>query len=180
MAETKITKEILTKLAKPFKTINWRAQKVVTSRKNGKNWGIMVPYIDARDVMDRLNIVVGPMNWSFSWSPVDVGTEKYIKEVKLWGQTINKDMLDQKYVVKGRLTMFGNVKEDVGYPNSDSDQNPLKSAVSDALKRCAVHFGVGRFLYKLKTELIEYDQYKKKPLNPNDLKKLENILKPIG
>jgi hypothetical protein len=39
------------------------------------------------------------------------------------------------------------IREDAGYPNSERDEEPMKAAVSDALKRCAVLFGIGRHLY---------------------------------
>lgn len=85
--------------------------------------GLMAKYIDARAVQERLDKVVGPPNWSFEWTDVDRS-------------------------VKGSLTILGVTKEDSGYPNSADDAEPFKSAVSDALKRCAVQFGVGRHLYE--------------------------------
>ena len=153
---TSLSVEVLKQLAKPFEKISWRPQRVIKSSKNNKHWGIMIAYINARDVIDRLNEVVGA-DWNFTWTPTPATN-----------------------VVKGRLEIFNSYKEDVGYPNSDRDTYPYKSAVSDALKRCAVQYGVGRFLYNLENKFIEYDAYGKKPINQNDLKKLENIFKPIG
>jgi hypothetical protein len=43
----------------------------------------------------------------------------------------------------------------------DEDE-PLKSAVSDALKRCAVHFGIGRYLYHLPAIWAPYDSQKRR------------------
>lgn len=81
-------------------------------------------YVDARDVMQRLDDVVGPGGWDFT-SQVIPGTD----------------------IVKGTLTVGGVVREDYGYPNSDHDEEPVKAASSDALKRCGVMFGIGRHLY---------------------------------
>jgi hypothetical protein len=39
------------------------------------------------------------------------------------------------------------VRQDFGYPNSAQDDEPYKSAASDALRRCAAQIGVGRSLY---------------------------------
>lgn len=153
---TSLTVDVLKELAKPFDRIRWRPQRVVQSKKNNKWWGIMVAYINARDVIDRLNETVGA-DWNFTWQPTPAND-----------------------VAKGRLEIFKSYKEDVGYPNSDKDTYPYKSAVSDALKRCAVQYGVGRFLYDLEAKFIEYDSYGKKPVNENDLKKLENLFKPVG
>jgi hypothetical protein len=81
-------------------------------------------YVDARAVMQRLDDVVTPAGWEFT-SSVIPGTD----------------------IVHGRLTVAGFVREDYGYPNSDHDDEPIKAASSDALKRCAVMFGIGRHLY---------------------------------
>lgn len=90
---------------------------------------MMLSYVDARDVAERLDAVLTPAAWSFESSAVP-----------------------NTNVVHGRLMVWADaqsmtVREDHGYPNSDSDEEPLKSATSDALKRCAVLFGIGRHLY---------------------------------
>lgn len=81
-------------------------------------------YVDARAVMQRLDDVMTPGGWDFT-SAVIPGTD----------------------IVKGTLTVGGVVREDYGYPNSENDDEPIKAASSDALKRCAVMFGIGRHLY---------------------------------
>jgi hypothetical protein len=91
---------------------------------------LMGKYITARSVMDRLDEVVGPGNWSDDYEKWD----------------------DETCAVKCTLTIFGVVRSDVGYPNDPSDadnakREPFKAACSDALKRAAVHWGVGRYLY---------------------------------
>lgn len=85
--------------------------------------GRSLSYVDARAVAQRLDDVLTPAGWNFRAS------------VELAG------------FVKGTLTIGESVREDFGYPNSDDDAEPYKSAVSDALKRCAVLFGIGRHLY---------------------------------
>lgn len=84
---------------------------------------IQFSYVDARAVAQRLDDVVTPAGWDFAITPLPGD------------------------VVQGKLVVGGIVREDVGYPNSDDDAEPLKSATSDALKRCAVLFGIGRHLY---------------------------------
>ncbi len=56
--------------------------------------------------------------------------------------------------VKCRLTVLEVTKEDVGEGDS------LKAAFSDALKRAAVKFGVGRYLYRLEKQWVDYDPEK--------------------
>jgi hypothetical protein len=101
-----------------------------------------LPYIDARNVMRRLDQVVGPGNWSFDF-----------------------DLLsgDGK-MVRGRLTVLGVTKCDAG--EGGSEDEVLKSAVSDALKRAAVHFGIGRYLYHLPRVWAPFDAQKRRFTEP--------------
>jgi len=92
--------------------------------------GKQFSYIDARVVARRLTEVLGLTGWDFQATVADT----------------------DRQVVHGRLTVRLDgqaiVREDFGYPNTpDSDEEPLKSAASDALKRCAVQLGVGAYLY---------------------------------
>ncbi len=81
-------------------------------------------YIDARAVMDRLDEVVGPENWSTEFVKVE----------------------NEGHAIECRLTVFGVTKADCG--QADPEDEPWKSAYSDAFKRAAVHFGIGRYLYR--------------------------------
>jgi Rad52/22 family double-strand break repair protein len=94
-------------------------------------------YVDARLVFDRLDHVCGH-EWSAAFEalpealvppPVDR----------------NGELCEPPPVyVRCRLTLFGVTREDVG-----EGQDP-KAAFSDAIKRAAVHFGVGRALYAMR------------------------------
>lgn len=89
-------------------------------------------YVDARAVQSRLDEVVGPGNWAFDF-----------------------DVLHAEQggvVIKGSLTIAGVTKCDAGEHWRASERDKIetyKAAVSDSLKRCAVHFGIGRYLYEL-------------------------------
>jgi hypothetical protein len=95
------------------------------------------PYITARVVMSRLDDVL-PFQWAF---------------------TLGDHWLDDRKVLhqKAVLTVLGASGgilnyEDVGIAPPDAGNAPAKQskqAVSDALKRCAVHLGIGRYLYEL-------------------------------
>ena len=82
-------------------------------------------YITARQVQDRLDLVVGPGNWSTMYRVFDGSA------------------------VECTLTLFSVSKADVGYPNNPDhpEDESLKSAYSDSFKRAAVAWGIGRFLY---------------------------------
>jgi len=86
-----------------------------------------VPYLESRDCMDRLDDVFGFDGWSFS------------------ARLSDKEQVDGKtmYSVIGSLIIDGVSKTDCG-----TDET-LKGALSDCLKRCCVHIGIGRYLYRL-------------------------------
>lgn len=116
--------EIEAKLKAPFPAdrISWR----VGSTNKDKTKGMALAYIDARDVMDRLDDVVGPQNWQDRYTATD---GKTVCEIDIW--------------VEGR----GWVTKADGA--GDSDVEAEKGALSDAFKRAAVRWGIGRYLYDL-------------------------------
>jgi len=91
--------------------------------------GRQVAYIDARQVMDRLDSVAGWINWSDSYQVID-GPSNAVQ------CTLTITFMGDDSVTHS----------DVGYPVNAKDE-PLKAAYSDALKRAAVKFGIGRHLY---------------------------------
>jgi hypothetical protein len=120
----------LESLKRPFDpaVVKWRP-----GSKSG-NRAMAMAYVDARDVMERLDEAFGVMGWSDSFMVVQDGAAVEC--------TITVSLGDEV----GRWV----TKVDVGYPNSpgsDKEQEPLKAAYSDALKRAAVKFGIGRELY---------------------------------
>lgn len=99
---------------------------------NGGNVQV-VAYVDARTVMARLDEACGPGGWSFTYEPIVVAN-------------------GQVQIAKGRLEIHGVVREDVG---EASNFDPSKGCVSDTLKRVAVQFGVGRYLYDIERTWVK-------------------------
>ncbi len=142
-------KEVKENLSSPM-PYQWRVKTFYPKGKAGSlpdgTKGQFLAYIDARDVYDRLDAVVGPDNWQdklgegYPDGSVGVSIGIKIGEEWVW-------------------------KSDVGYPNSDQDEELMKSAASDAIKRAAVHWGIGRFLYALDPIWVEVDRWGK-PLKP--------------
>jgi len=63
-------------------------------------------------------------------------------------------------------------KTDVGSPSEQPDDgDKLKAAFSDALKRAAIKLGIGRYLYRLPRQWVDYDpqtrQFKQTPTLPS-------------
>jgi len=93
------------------------------------NTGIMLDYVDARFVMDRLDACAGPHNWTTHFEDVDGGGVRCRLGILVMGAWV--------------------VKTDVG---DASSIEPIKGAHSDALKRAAVQWGIARDLYDVRAE----------------------------
>ncbi len=118
-------------LSAPFapEQIDFRVQGGKPFARDGKQYGRVVAYIDSRTVAERLDDVVGPGAWSFDWEPLAMDKAEVV-------------------TVKGTLTIHGVGKADIG---DAGETERSKAAVSDALKRAAVLWGIGRYLYDLGT-----------------------------
>lgn len=144
MATEKTSQEVADALAKPM-PYKWRLKTVTNKAKKpypDGTRGQFLAYIDARDVFNRLDGVVGMANWQ---SEVKRINEDGSVIVTLKIRTVDTEWL---------------IHEDVGYPNNPGagvEDEPLKAATSDAIKRAAIHFGIGRFLYDLPPTWTEID-----------------------
>ncbi|MGV2099007.1 Rad52/Rad22 family DNA repair protein [Rhizobium sp. 21-4511-3d] len=115
----------------PRDAISWRAQTVT---KNGDK-AMALAYIDARDVMDRLDSIVGSDNWQDRYEFSGPRTICYLS-IKVGDEWITK-------------------ADGAG----DTDVEAEKGAISDAFKRAAVKWGIGRYLYSLPTPWVPCESY---------------------
>lgn len=111
-------------LAKEFprEAIHWRAQ---TLTRNGDK-ALALAYLDARDVMDRLDEVCGPENWQSRYVETAKGRVLCEIGIKIGDEWVWKSDGAGDTAVEGE-----------------------KGGISDALKRAAVQWGIGRYLYRL-------------------------------
>lgn len=106
------------------------------------NRALALCYIDARLVMDRLDEVVHIDGWKDEYTVYPSGAVECRLSVKLGGEWVTK--------------------ADVGGQSEQPDEDDrMKAAYSDALKRAAVKFGIGRFLYRATNAWHDYDPVKK-------------------
>lgn len=117
-------------LAAPFPPdrVSWR----VGSTTKDKSKGMALAYIDARDVMHRLDQAVGPTNWQVDYVPMPNGTHCCRLGVRLDGEWV------------WRANGAGDTKTEAE-----------KGGYSDAFKRAAVLFGVGRYLYDIESPWVK-------------------------
>ena len=111
--------EVWRKLAEPFPPgeVQWRVEALSRDKKRA----LVVPYVDARTVLDRLDKVVGPEGWHDAYEVLS-DAERLVKDER-------GERRERLCEVKCRLTVLGVTKEDVGEGDS------LKAAFSDALQR---------------------------------------------
>jgi hypothetical protein len=120
--------------------------KIQSFSKNG-NKATCVAYIDARDVMNLLDEVVGPENWKDEYYQV-------------------KDTMFCKLSIK--VCDEWVTKSDGGAESDNTfiaGEAKIKGEPSDAFKRAAVKWGIGRFLYAMDIKWI--DVQNKKPVDKN-------------
>lgn len=141
--ETLNVNELMAKLTAPFPRDAVRFKPAVVSG----NRAMAIAYVDARVIQDRLDEVLGVLNWQDEYEFLEDGS--VVCRLKL--------RIDNEWITK----------MDVGGPSEQPDEGDRKkAAVSDALKRAAVKFGIGRYLYRLPTTWVEYDPKKKRIVKP--------------
>lgn len=125
--------DVFDMLSAPFPTeaISWR----VGSTNGEKSKGMALAYIDARDVMDRFDSVVGPANWQSEF--VNAGNGATCCRI---GIRVGTDWV---WKADGA---------------GQTDYEGEKGQFSDALKRAAVSWGVGRYLYDLDSPWVQIEQ----------------------
>ena len=129
----------------PADAIHWKPLAVKGNR------ALAAAYLDARAVMQRLDSVFGVGGWKDAYQLVNGGSVMCTRSLKIDGEWVHKT--------------------DVGSPSEQPDDgDKLKAAVSDALKRAAIKCGIGRYLYRLPRQWVDYDpqakQFKTTPQLP--------------
>jgi len=117
----------------PREAVSWRAQSVTQDGTKA----LALAYIDARDVQNRLDEVVGPFNWKDRFEFHGARTICYI------------------------AIRFGDEWIEKGDGAGDSDVEAEKGAISDALKRAAVKWGIGRYLYDMPSPWVPCESYER-------------------
>jgi hypothetical protein len=108
---------------------------------------LALPYVDARVIQDRLDEVAGVAGWQDTYECLPDGSVVCALSLKINGEWI--------------------CKMDVGGQSEQPDEGDRrKAAFSDALKRAAVKWGIGRYLYRLEPQWADYDPQKKRIVKP--------------
>ncbi|MHB1422832.1 MAG: Rad52/Rad22 family DNA repair protein [Gemmataceae bacterium] len=133
------TQELQRRLAAPFEPSEVKFKPAMVKG----NRALALHYVDARAIMDRLDAVVGVDGWSDEYEFLPDGSCLCKLRVRFGDAWITK--------------------MDVGGESEQKDEGDRhKAAVSDALKRAAVKFGISRYLYRLPSQWVDYDPQTKK------------------
>lgn len=134
-----VTKEALERLREPFPSasINWRVGQLSADKTTGQ----ALPYLDGRAVQNRLDEALGPENWQVEYksSPLSNGLICRLG-IRVDGQWVFKEDGAQLDAVRS-----GGRDDTAGSRNSR--EMAVKGAYTDAFKRVAVMWGIGRYLY---------------------------------
>jgi len=128
------TQDYQQRLSQPFAEadLKWKPQAVRENR------CLAIAYVTARAIMDRLDEVLTPAGWQDEYAALADGAVLCRLSLKLGEEWITKC--------------------DVGGASDQPDDgDKMKAAFSDALKRAAVKFGIGRYLYRLPHSWVDYD-----------------------
>lgn len=149
--KTQSAEVLLKQLKNPFdpKFVKWRVGATSADKKKG----IALAYIDAREVMKRLDEVCGPENWQDALQRVDGG---FIDNIAI---RINGEWISRSDA------------------SGDTHVEAVKGSASGAFKRAAAKWGVGRYLYYLPTVWAELTPVGKSYVfSAETIKKLNNSL----
>lgn len=138
------------RLKAPFdpKRVSWRVGSITKEQTKG----MALAYIDARDVMERLDEVVGPSYWQDRYEVHGNKTICYL--------SLRVGPEHGEWVTKADAA-------------GDSAVEAEKGAISDAFKRAAVKWGIGRYLYDIDSPWVALEN---KRIVPSEFKKLEALL----
>lgn len=130
-------------LRKPFppEKISWRVGPTTQDKKKGQ----ALAYIDARDVMGRLDEVAGA-HWQCAYVPMPNGTCCCSIGIKIGDEWV--------WRANGAINLTDSDKP-------DQKEMTEKGSYSDAFKRAAVLWGIGQYLYDIESPWVELDDKKR-------------------
>lgn len=136
-----MNQELLNKLTAPFSAahIKWR----VGTKSGDGSMGHALPFIDVRVIQDRLDEVLGAQNWTPAFTEVIANNRLMAVRCAL------SIKVDGEWVTKEDATSFG---------AGGSEDASIMGAYGNALRRAAVQWGIGRYLYAFKPVLTPLDE----------------------
>ena len=126
-----------TKLKEPFQPldIEWRVQQA--SAVGAKPWALVLAYITSRAVQDRLDTVAGPEKWKNEYTKGPDGGVLCGISIKVGDEWVTK------------------------FDGADNTNiEATKGGLSSSMKRAAVQWGIGRYLYDVESSFVSMTKNK--------------------
>ena len=115
----------------PVEDIEWRVQQ--SGEKSGRPWAMVLAYVTNRAIMERLDSTFGMYSWKNEFTAGPNGG-------LLCG-----------------ISVFHNNEWITKWDGADNTQiESIKGGLSSAMKRCAVQWGIGRYLYNLDVHFAKF------------------------
>jgi hypothetical protein len=142
------SKTIQQRLFEPFDPweVEWRVRQ--SGMSNGKPWAKVLAYIANRAIMNRLDDVIGIGNWKNEFQAGPLGGVMCgisIRAISLLSNGAIPPVGASEWVTKWDVAANTKVMDG---DNPDDDTN-IKGGFSASMKRAAVQWGMGRYLYYL-------------------------------
>lgn len=139
------SQQIFEQLGKPFTDdeLEWRAQQVFQGNSSQSPKALVVPYVQSRAIMNRLDDVIGWDKW-----------ENLVQELPGGG------------IVQGIRIWLSDTHSITKWDGADrTNIESTKGGISSAFKRAAVLLNIGRYLY---SETARWVEITPKKVNQND------------
>lgn len=127
--------QIFERLGAPFREdeIEWRAQTTIAANNGKPPKALVVPYVQSRAIMNRLDEVVGWDKWENTVQELPGGG--ILQGIRIW-------ISDNQSITK--------------WDGADrTNMEATKGGISSAFKRAAVLFNIGRYLYSAEAKWVE-------------------------
>jgi len=112
--------------------VDWKP--IAVSKKTGK--ALAAAYVSNRAIMDRLDDVCGPENWTNEFQPGPGGG-----------------------VICGISIRVGDTWVTKWDGAENTDVEAVKGGLSTSMRRAAVQWGIGRYMYRLPNQWVPIDQH---------------------
>lgn len=141
--------EDLRKLGEPFEPedVEWFVG--VTTKDKTK--GLAIPFITNRAVQERLDAVCGPDNWKNEY--------KALAEREVYDGNVNGPIKKSSQLCG--ISIWSDTRREwiTKWDGAEeSDIEAIKGSLSSAMKRAAVQWGIGRYLYYIESPWVEIEQ----------------------
>ena len=151
----------------PVSDVSWKIQRTARDKQRG----LAVPYLDARAISDRLDSVVGQSNWRDKYELWHSYTDSIKQQGKETEKLVNSQLCTIYIYDEEKEEWIG--KTD-GAENTDFEA--VKGGLSDAFKRAAVKWNIGRYMYSFEAVWVDLeDEYGKQVIAKHEKQRLQNV-----